>query len=67
MESLWVNWNIPAGTTQLPQGVKLGPELPDGSRQATGQRGIVGYRGPCAPTGADGCTTFLLFMRSISP
>ena len=51
METFWVIWNIPAGTTQLPQGVKLGPELPDGSRQATGQRGIVGYRGPCAPTG----------------
>jgi Raf kinase inhibitor-like YbhB/YbcL family protein len=52
MEMFWVMWNIPGGATQLPQGVKLGPELPDGSRQASGQRGIVGYRGPCAPAGA---------------
>jgi Raf kinase inhibitor-like YbhB/YbcL family protein len=51
MEMFWVVWNIPPGTTQLSQGVKLGPEGPDGSRQATGQRGIVGYRGPCAPAG----------------
>jgi hypothetical protein len=51
MEMFWVIWNIPQGVAQLSQGVKLGPELPDGSRQATGQRGIVGYRGPCAPAG----------------
>jgi hypothetical protein len=31
--------------------VKIGAELPDGSRQASGQRGIIGYRAPCAPAG----------------
>ncbi len=51
MEMFWAIWNIPPGASQLSQGVKLGPELPDGSRQATGGRGIVGYRGPCAPAG----------------
>ena len=51
MEMFWALWNIPATATQIPQGLKLVPELPDGSRQATGQRMIVGYRGPCAPAG----------------
>ena len=51
MEMFWAIWNIPASASQLSQGVKLGPELPDGARQATGQRNIVGYRGPCAPVG----------------
>ncbi len=51
MEMFWALWNIPATTTQIPQGLKLRPEQPDGSRQATGGRMIVGYRGPCAPAG----------------
>jgi Raf kinase inhibitor-like YbhB/YbcL family protein len=51
MEMFWAIWNIPASATQLGQGVKLGPELPEGIRQAAGQRNIVGYRGPCAPVG----------------
>ena len=51
LEMFWVVWNIPASTTQIPQGLKAAAELPDGSRQATGQRNIVGYRAPCAPAG----------------
>jgi Raf kinase inhibitor-like YbhB/YbcL family protein len=51
MEMFWAIWNIPPSMAQLPQGVKLGAELPDGTRQATGQRNVVGYRGPCAPVG----------------
>jgi Raf kinase inhibitor-like YbhB/YbcL family protein len=43
----WVVWNIPGTATGLPEGVRKGPQLPDGSYQisATGQV----YRGPGAP------------------
>jgi len=42
----WVVWNIPATATGMPEGVKKGAQLPDGSYQisATGQM----YRGPGA-------------------
>jgi hypothetical protein len=43
----WIVWNIPATATGLPEGMKAGAELPDGTRQisASGPQ----YRGPGAP------------------
>ena len=43
----WLVWNIPATTTNLPQGVPMG-DLKDGSHQ-TSASGDGTYRGPGAP------------------
>src|ERR1043165_5719179 len=40
-------WNIPATATGLPEGVKAGAELPDGTRQISASG--PNYRGPGAP------------------
>jgi Raf kinase inhibitor-like YbhB/YbcL family protein len=43
----WLMWNIPGTATGLPEGVKAGAELPDGSRQISATGPV--YRGPGAP------------------
>ncbi len=42
----WIVWNIPGTSTGLPEGVKAGAELPDGTRQISASG--PGYRGPGA-------------------
>ena len=46
----WIVWNIPGSALGLPEGVKQGAELPDGTRQISASG--PGYRGPGA--GANG-------------
>jgi Raf kinase inhibitor-like YbhB/YbcL family protein len=61
----WIVWNIPATATGLPEGVKPGSELPDGSRQisASGPQ----YRGPgAAATGPLHHYTFEVYALDIS-
>jgi Raf kinase inhibitor-like YbhB/YbcL family protein len=45
----WLVFNIPGTATSLPEGIKVGAQLPDGSTQAKNVRGIAGYMGPEAP------------------
>jgi Raf kinase inhibitor-like YbhB/YbcL family protein len=47
----WMMWNVPGTATQLPEGVKPNPQLPDGTQQGKNIRGVNGYQGPCAPPG----------------
>jgi Raf kinase inhibitor-like YbhB/YbcL family protein len=58
----WFIWNIPATTTQLPEGVAGGSDLPDGSHQLKrGNPPTAGYFGPCAPPGPNHHYTFELY------
>lgn len=50
----WVHWvifNIPAGTTELKEGVPPTKELSDGTRQGLNDFMKVGYGGPAPPPG----------------
>ena len=50
----WVHWvifNIPAGSSELKEGVLSSENLPDGSRQGKNDFRRIGYGGPCPPPG----------------
>ena len=49
----WTVWDLPAGTTSLPQGAGSadGGLLPDGAHQARNDSGSVGYMGAAPPAG----------------
>jgi Raf kinase inhibitor-like YbhB/YbcL family protein len=50
---IWVHWvlyNLPPGTTGLPEGVNP-KDLPQGTREGTNDWKHTGYRGPCPPVG----------------
>jgi len=56
----WLVWNIPATETDIPEGVPMGPQLPDGAYQISATGRV--YRGPGAPaTGPRHHYTFELF------
>ena len=58
----WVVFNLPAGSTGLPEGI--GPqESPGGRIQATTSFGKTGYGGPCPPGGTPATTS--ASMRSM--
>lgn len=45
----WLAWNIPAATTELPEGLQ--EPLPEGAREGANDRGSPGYFGPRPPQG----------------
>jgi Raf kinase inhibitor-like YbhB/YbcL family protein len=50
----WVHWvlfDLPADTTQLPEGVPAKETLESGARQGTNDFGKIGYGGPSPPAG----------------
>jgi Raf kinase inhibitor-like YbhB/YbcL family protein len=49
----WVAWNIPAGVTNLAEGVQkvAQPAQPAGMVQGTASSGVIGYYGPHPPAG----------------
>ncbi len=47
----WVIYNIPAGTTELPEGVAKSDTVLGGARQGVNDFGRVGYGGPMPPRG----------------
>ena len=47
----WIFWNIPASSTKVMAGVKVG-ESPDGIQQGKNVRGVNGFQPPCPPPGA---------------
>jgi len=56
----WLVWNIPGTATSLPEGIPMGPTLPNGAYQLSASGAV--YRGPGAPaTGPRHHYTFELF------
>ncbi|MDB6066696.1 MAG: putative kinase inhibitor [Pedosphaera sp.] len=47
----WLYYGLPAGTTQLPQGVSAVENPPNGGRQCLNSFNRMGYGGPCPPPG----------------
>lgn len=47
----WVLWNIPAGVSELAEGIPGEQTLADGARHGKNGWGRAGYGGPCPPMG----------------
>jgi Raf kinase inhibitor-like YbhB/YbcL family protein len=47
----WVVWNLPAGQTELPEGVATTATLLGDARQGKNDFGKIGYGGPAPPHG----------------
>ena len=47
----WLIYDLPSGSTALPEGIAKTGQLPDGSQQGHNDFGKIGYGGPCPPPG----------------
>jgi Raf kinase inhibitor-like YbhB/YbcL family protein len=57
----WLLFNIPATVTSLPEGLPNRPELPDTSRHGQNSARVLGYSGPCPPSGQNHGYVFTLY------
>jgi Raf kinase inhibitor-like YbhB/YbcL family protein len=48
----WLVYDIPAQTTELPEGVPPRPAMDGEGRQGVNDFGALGYGGPCPPNGS---------------
>jgi hypothetical protein len=47
----WIVFNLPPGTTQIPEGIRNQQQLPEGSLLGITDFDTTGYGGPCPPAG----------------
>lgn len=59
--SHWVLYDLPAGTTSLPESVSKVDAPPGGGQQGKNDFGKTGYGGPCPPAGTPHRYFFKLF------
>jgi len=57
----WVLYNLPANTSQLPEGLEKQEQLATGALQGRNEFRKIGYGGPCPPPGTPHHYYFKLF------
>lgn len=59
----WLLWNIPADTTEIPEGIPQAKQVEQlgGAVQGTNDFNELGYRGPCPPAGTEHEYRFQLY------
>ena len=57
----WLLFNIPASTLALREFISQLPELSDGSRHGLNSSNVLGYSGPCPPSGQTHRYVFTLY------
>ncbi len=61
----WVLYNVPASTTELPEGVPASEVVLGGAQQGVNDFRRVGYGGPCPPRGSPHRYFFKLYALDI--
>jgi Raf kinase inhibitor-like YbhB/YbcL family protein len=61
----WLIWNIPAGSTDLPEGLPRKTVLENGVNQGTNDFNRIGYGGSCPPAGKPHRYFFRLYALDV--
>jgi Raf kinase inhibitor-like YbhB/YbcL family protein len=64
----WLIYDIPAGTTELPERVPSGyqPAQPAGAKQGPSYKPALGYQGPCAPGSGTNTYEFTVYALDVA-